>query len=311
MKPRVFIGSSSEGLEIANFIKSQLESSVECRVWNDDIFKYNRSFFHTLIKEASLFDYGILVATKDDFVESRDNLFEAPRDNVIFEFGLFLGALGDQKAFIVQERGCRLPSDLLGITIPSFERTSNLGDSQGLTDFSKQIQKTISENSELGTLSMLPSTALAIGYFNNFIKPLSEQLFVSDKIVIGDKEFTEFEVVIVVPSHLDSDIKKYAQVFFKSARLEKTSIQTVGRDFPVYVSFDPNDSKKFVIYDVPTTLDGVDKAIEMVLQKGHVGKSSQQILIEERELRNFETTLRALIAADAYARTSVRIQKQP
>jgi hypothetical protein len=309
MKQRVFIGSSSEGLAVANFLKAQLEPDVDCRIWNDDIFKYNHSFFHTLIREASLFDYGILIATKDDFVDSRDNIFEAARDNVIFEFGLFLGAMGPEKAFIVQEKDCKLPSDLLGITIPSFERTPDLINSDGLTEFITLIKKTIEENSELGTLSMLPSTALAIGYFNNFIKPLSEQLFVSEKININEKDFTESEVVIVIPSELDSDIKKYAQVFFKTNGLDKTSVQTAGRDFPVYVSYDSKNETKFTIYDVPTTLDGVDKAIEMVLQKGHVGKSSQQVLLEERELRNFETTLRSLISADAYAREIVRVQK--
>ena len=67
MKARIFIGSSKEGLAVAAYIKDQLNSKYECYLWTDDIFKFNESFLFTLLKEASLFDFGILVATKDDF----------------------------------------------------------------------------------------------------------------------------------------------------------------------------------------------------------------------------------------------------
>ena len=49
----------------------------------------------SLLKAGSMFDFGILVATKDDKTKSRDKGFETPRDNVIFEFGLFMGRLGE------------------------------------------------------------------------------------------------------------------------------------------------------------------------------------------------------------------------
>jgi hypothetical protein len=35
MKPRIFIGSSSEGLPTAKYVKNALEPDFDCVVWND------------------------------------------------------------------------------------------------------------------------------------------------------------------------------------------------------------------------------------------------------------------------------------
>jgi predicted nucleotide-binding protein len=40
----------------------------------------------------------------------------SPRDNVVFEAGLFGGALGIRRTFILHATGSKLPSDLLGLT---------------------------------------------------------------------------------------------------------------------------------------------------------------------------------------------------
>jgi len=40
----------------------------------------------------------------------------SPRDNVVFEAGLFGGALGMRRTFILHANGSKLPSDLLGLT---------------------------------------------------------------------------------------------------------------------------------------------------------------------------------------------------
>jgi predicted nucleotide-binding protein len=115
LKPRIFIGSSGEGLEVAKYVKSYLSADFDCYLWTDDIFKFNESILETLLKEASLFDFGLLIATKDDFLQSRNNAFDAARDNVVFEYGLFLGRVGSSRAFVIQEEGTKLPSDYLAL----------------------------------------------------------------------------------------------------------------------------------------------------------------------------------------------------
>jgi CAP12/Pycsar effector protein, TIR domain len=67
------------------------------------------------------------VLTPDDLISRRGKTGNSPRDNVLFELGLFMGALGRVRTFMV---GCRdddldLPSDLAGVKIASFRRHSD------------------------------------------------------------------------------------------------------------------------------------------------------------------------------------------
>jgi hypothetical protein len=307
MKTRIFIGSSKEGLDVAEYIKSQLLSEFDCFLWTDDIFKYNESFLDTLLKEASLFDFGILVATKDDYSTIRDKIFETPRDNIIFEFGLFIGRLGPSRAFLIQEMEAKLPSDMLGITVPQFKRTERLSESEILNNEIKRIIKTINEKVSLGELGLLPSTVLAIGYFFNFVSVVCESLHCNSEIEVDGKKFQKFELNIVIPSDLDADIKKRASVYFKSHSLKQVQIDTSVRNFPIFVTYDNKQADLLKLFDMPFTLSGIDKAIEMYMRKGHIGKTSQQKLLEERELRNFQTTLQNLIDNDAFCRSMVKI----
>lgn len=307
MKARIFIGSSKEGLVVAEFIKHRLNSNYECFLWTDDIFKFNVSFLDTLLKEASLFDFGILIATKDDFSTVRDKLFDTPRDNVIFEFGLFIGRLGPSRAFLIQESGAKLPSDMLGITVPQFDRAEPISSSVSLNTEIDRISRTIEEKISLGELGLLPSTVLAIGYFYNFISIVCESLHSKTSIEVDGTIFKKFELVIVMPKDLDADIKKRATVYFKAKTLKQIQLETTSRSFPVFVTYDNDNKENLMLYDMPTTIGGIDKAIEMYMRKGYVGKTSQQLLLEERELRNFQTTLENLIKNDAFCRSIVKI----
>lgn len=86
MKPRIFIGSSSEGLSVAKRVKDFFQNDYDCFLWSDDIFKNNESFLETLVKSASLFDFGFMIFSADDEATIRDNHFETPRDNILFEY---------------------------------------------------------------------------------------------------------------------------------------------------------------------------------------------------------------------------------
>ncbi len=117
---KVFIGSSSEGKDAAERLSARLDDrgSVETKVWNHGVFEIGSHVLDDLIKQTLESDFAILVLSPDDDVESRNVQFQAPRDNVIFELGLFIGALGKNRTYMVQPDGVdlKLPSDVAGIT---------------------------------------------------------------------------------------------------------------------------------------------------------------------------------------------------
>jgi predicted nucleotide-binding protein len=117
--PEVFVGSSVEALPVAREIQSALaHDRMIVKVWTDGVFRASRGTVESLLEAVKKADFAALVLTADDTVISREIERQAPRDNCIFELGLFMGALGRDRSFIIKPRGVdiKLPSDLLGIT---------------------------------------------------------------------------------------------------------------------------------------------------------------------------------------------------
>ena len=122
-KPSVFVGSSSEGLEFARAIRSLLTDDAEVTVWKEDVFDVGKTFIEALLDALPRFDYAILILTPDDLVTERNIETFGPRDNVIFELGLFMGRLGRSRTFIVRQAGgkMKMPSDLDGVTMARYD----------------------------------------------------------------------------------------------------------------------------------------------------------------------------------------------
>ena len=78
-----------------------------------------------LLSAVNNYDFACILATPDDAVVSRDVEYFAPRDNLLFEFGLFLEGLGRDRVFLIHPRmpGMKLPSDLLGIALLDYKPT--------------------------------------------------------------------------------------------------------------------------------------------------------------------------------------------
>lgn len=118
-KIRVFIISSAEAREVARTIQNAFERDpFTTIVWTDDVFKIAHYTLQSLEDQVDTCDFAIAVAHADDMTESRGKQWPAPRDNVIFELGLFMGKLGKSRAILMEPRdeGLKLPSDLAGIT---------------------------------------------------------------------------------------------------------------------------------------------------------------------------------------------------
>jgi hypothetical protein len=124
MKPKIFIGSSREGLDIANAIHANLTRDAECTVWSNGVFQISGSTIYSLINALRNSDFGVFVFSPDDLTIMRGQQNPVVRDNVIFELGLFIGRLGVERCFFITPdhvADLRLPTDLMGILPGQYE----------------------------------------------------------------------------------------------------------------------------------------------------------------------------------------------
>jgi hypothetical protein len=124
-KPRIFIGSSSESVEavkaVRRLLKSELGDAAQLAPWPRE-FALSATYIESLEKAAKKADFGIFVLGRDDVTFSRKRKTVSPRDNVVFELGLFMGRLGRSRCFaLVEGSDLRVPSDLLGVATAKFQ----------------------------------------------------------------------------------------------------------------------------------------------------------------------------------------------
>ncbi len=118
-KIRVFIISSKESIDIARAVQNALAyDPITVYLWTDDVFRVSGYTLASLEKQIDDSDFAVAIAHADDMTQSRGQDWPAPRDNVVFELGLFMGRLGRERAILMEPRDdqVKLPSDLAGIT---------------------------------------------------------------------------------------------------------------------------------------------------------------------------------------------------
>jgi hypothetical protein len=126
----VFVGSSSEGEGIADAVQVLLDDECQVELWTQGTFGLSENTLSALVGALVRFDFAILVVTADDATTSRGVTEAAPRDNILFELGFFMGGLGPSRTFILTDRTNppKLPSDLAGVSRAEFRphSTGNL-----------------------------------------------------------------------------------------------------------------------------------------------------------------------------------------
>jgi O-acetyl-ADP-ribose deacetylase (regulator of RNase III) len=123
MRERVFIGSSSEAMDICRAVQQELDRDFDVTIWDQGVFRPTFDAIDSLHAELDSSDAGIFVLTPDDLTESRGQSSLTARDNVILELGMFIGRLGRDRTFMLVpgESTIRLPSDLNGVTTVRYD----------------------------------------------------------------------------------------------------------------------------------------------------------------------------------------------
>src|SRR5256885_1132552 len=116
-KPRIFLGSSGKQAKLLQAITRGLEDIVDVEPWTTT-FNPGRSTLDRLAEISQKVDFAAFVFAQDDWTttDASQSGQASPRDNGVFEAGLFGGALGIRRTFIPHAHGSQLPSGPLGGT---------------------------------------------------------------------------------------------------------------------------------------------------------------------------------------------------
>ncbi|MGB8190815.1 MAG: STING domain-containing protein [Chitinophagaceae bacterium] len=294
IKRKLFIGSSSEELELAEKAKALLQDDYDVTIWNEDVwddsvFKINQNFLADLLKASLQFDYGILLGTNDDKVIFRGQEVMQPRDNVIFELGLFTGRLGTSKCAFLIEKQVKPLSDFSGLTLATFEK----GNDQSFTDAVNGIRD-LFRNSSDDEINFFPSATLAAVYFENFIVPICKYVIEHNGFDSKGIHYSRYKVNVVVPDKISSDVNLQFEQLKQRFTMINETFKYAGR--PRNISVDTriiDQTLEFV--DFPTIIAGINHAIANLLPNDFNKLSPDYNAILDRELRRFITTLKKLL----------------
>src|SRR5213075_1123670 len=121
-KPRIFLGSSGKQEKLLQALIGDLEDVAHVEPWTTS-FNPGTTTLERLLELTREVDFAAFLFAQDDWTVNSppasagaESGQASPRDNVVFEAGLFGGALGMRRTFILHANGSKLPSDLLGLT---------------------------------------------------------------------------------------------------------------------------------------------------------------------------------------------------
>jgi predicted nucleotide-binding protein len=115
---RIVDGTGTRGENI-------LSIGVKVRDWQID-FRLASVILDEIEQAAKSCLGGIFLFTADDDLAKGDESHAAPRDNVVFEAGHFMHAVGRERTLIIREAGTKMPADVGGgIYLPLADRNDS------------------------------------------------------------------------------------------------------------------------------------------------------------------------------------------
>lgn len=297
-KQNVIIFSAGESVRNGNveYIQNKLEEKdILCFDWRS-LFKQAHNMeqialLPSLSKKIPTFDFALIVAEGVDTVKLRGNEEQiAIRDNVIFELGLCVMALGVERVILLAEESVRIPEDLIGVgkigieyvTFRSLQNDASLNKvgeiierkadvfSKRFTSQLDEIIEHINTNSELiSPVFVGAAVSSAEAYFLNFVIRLLENT---------DKGFSyknspedvyafpdEFKISIYIPTSVDSLTRAAISSFFSKQGYDEFVIQEAGIRGLFFNGFFDKDNNSLLIVDIPASITASYAVVNSVL----------------------------------------------
>jgi hypothetical protein len=152
-KPRIFLGSSGKQEKLLQALTRGLEDVAHVEPWTTS-FNPGTTTLERLLELTHEVDFAAFVFAPDDWTSTSPSVETgqaSPRDNVVFEAGLFGGSLGMRRTFILHAQGTKLPTDLLGLTCVRYEATG----AAALRVVNEKLRKAIEAEGQLARIEGL------------------------------------------------------------------------------------------------------------------------------------------------------------
>jgi len=288
VKPRVFIASSKEGANVAEGVRHNLKDYATCTSWFDPfVFTLSASTIDNLLQKSDEHDFAIFIFSDDDIAKIRGTGVTVPRDNVVFESGLFMGMHGKDRCYIVMPKDVtdfHLLTDLLGYTTARYD---------------SKLAKTDSGH-YLGPASLEIIDAIEKSTWNRF------QLEIKERSSLGAatlKYPLKLYIQIRNPNHHPVIIESRSFSINPAFKFSRNAITTKNRFVPEFLIYRDSDSSKDVyrqscILNFNETIDTwipidssiTKKALDEAITKKNVGiwKYRCYILGESLTICNYE-----------------------
>jgi hypothetical protein len=151
MKPRIFLGSSGKQAKLVQALTRGLAEIADVEPWTA-VFNPGVSTLDRLVELTREVDFAAFVFAQDDWTGNPSDPTAGqatPRDNFVFEAGLFGGALGMRRTFILHAKGAKLPTDLLGMTAVRYPEALTAADMRAVN---QKLRKAIEDEGRLTRL---------------------------------------------------------------------------------------------------------------------------------------------------------------
>ena len=157
-KPRIFLGSSGQQATLLQALARGLADVADVESWTAT-FNPGTTTLGRLVEGTCEVDFAAFIFAQDDWTSAEPATSDAdaaaagqasPRDNVVFEAGLFGGVLGMERTFILHANGAKLPTDLLGLTCVRYS-----GDATRAAEVKTVNQKLRKAIEDIGGLSRI------------------------------------------------------------------------------------------------------------------------------------------------------------
>ena len=157
-KPRIFLGSSGKQAKLIQVLTRGLEDVAHVEPWTTS-FNPGTTTLDRLVELTHEVDFAAFVFAKDDWTSesgavsaSVEKGQASPRDNVVFEAGLFGGVLGMRRTFILHASGAKLPSDLFGLTCVRYADATTASE---MRDINEKLRKAIENEGRVARIEGL------------------------------------------------------------------------------------------------------------------------------------------------------------